>query len=200
MSAPRLDSKTPIHFRAPSATLALTGIVPVLAVMALSPAVPKPGFLNFLSAHVVSEQAHPEWAGHLDAANSAPTAAEASETVRSTSYTSGFDPAAVGLAPLKDPPLPAHAAQHDPRGCAEESPDKIVDISHPPNGCSKTAKVFVLPSPRPVAPKTIVAGDKPASPQPDGFGNFQVYLPSPSQLLTPFNYVSDKVSGLFKRS
>jgi hypothetical protein len=197
MTAPRLDSKTPINFRAPSATLALTGIVPVLAIMAFSPAVPKPSFLNFLSAHAVSEQAHPEWAGLLDAANSAPAAAEASETVRSTSYTSGFDPAAVGLAPLKDPSV---LAQRDLRGCPEESPEKILDVSRAPGGCGKAAKVFVLPSPRPMAPKTIAAIDKSASPQTSGFGIFPVQLPFPSQLLTPFNYVGDKVSGLFKRS
>jgi hypothetical protein len=202
MSAPRLGSKTPIHFHAPAAMVALTGIVPVLAVMALSSAVPKPDFLNFLPSPAAASNApDPIWAGHLDAFNSASPAAEVSEVARSTSYTSGFDPAAVGLAPLKTAPVTGRIAQRDPRACADETVDKVADIGRTASACSKSVKVFVLPLPRPAALKTVVAADKPAQSQATGgLTDFTSHLPSPYQLLTPFNYVGDKVAGLFKRS
>jgi hypothetical protein len=197
MSAPRYDNKTPIQLRAPAAKIALTGIVPLLALIALGPLTAGPTFLQFLAPSTASSTQDPVWAGHLDHPQLAPTATEPFTTVNSTSYTSGFDPAAVGLLPPKAALAPGRNAQI--RACAEDGADKAADPLRTASACSKSTKTAALPLPRPAEFKPVVApADKPAPKSNDVFG-FISRLPSTSQLFSPFTYVGDKVSGLFKK-
>jgi hypothetical protein len=200
MQAPRPDSKTLIQLRAPAAKLALTGIVPLVAVLALSPLMARPAFLQFFAVPAASSVQDPVWAGHLDNPQIASTATEPSTSARSTSYTSGFDPAAVGLIPPKA--APGRSAQL--RGCADEGTDKAADSARATSGCGKSAKVVALPLPRPAELKPVAtadaSADRPAPRKGNGLFGFMPHLPSAGQLLSPFTYVGDKVSSLFKKS
>jgi hypothetical protein len=196
MLAPRPDSKTPIQLRAPAAKLALTGIVPLLALLALGPLMAKPTLLQFLTPPVTSNPQDPVWAGHLDNSQPASAPTDPAANARSTSYTSGFDPAAVGLLPPKAAQLPGRAAPT--RACADEAIDKTADPARATSAC-KSPKTAALPLPRPPELKVVATVDKPA-PKGNGMFGFMPHLPSTTQLLSPFTYVGDKVSGLFKKS
>jgi hypothetical protein len=200
MQAPRPDSKTPIQFRAPAAKLALTGIVPLVAVLALSPLMARPAFLQFFSVSTAPSARDPFWAGHLDNPQVASTATEPVGSATSTSYTTGFDPVAVGLVPPKA--VPGRGAQL--RACTDEGTDKATDPPHMTSGCNKSAKAAALPLPRPAELKPLaiadVSADKPVPPKKSGLFGFMPHLPSAGQLLSPFTFVGDKVSSLFKRS
>ncbi|MGO9007120.1 MAG: hypothetical protein ACLQIQ_03280 [Beijerinckiaceae bacterium] len=190
----------PIQFRAPAAKLALAGIVPLVALLALGPLMARPAFLQFFAAPAASNPQDPVWAGHLDNPEAANATAEPSTSVRSTSYTSGFDPAAVGLVPPKA--APGRAAQL--HACADEGADKAADLAHLTSGCNKSAKTVALPLPRPPELKPVatadVSADQPAPRKRNGLFGFVPHLPSAGQLLSPFTFVGDKVSSLFKRS
>ncbi|MGP0060554.1 MAG: hypothetical protein ACLPID_14815 [Beijerinckiaceae bacterium] len=201
MQAPRPDSKTPIQFRAPAAKLALAAIVPLVAVLALSPLMARPAFLQFVSAPAAHSAQDPFWVGHLDNQQVAGTTTEPSGSATSTSYTTGFDPVAVGLVSPKA--VPGRGAQLRP--CADEATDKPTDPAHVTSGCNKSAKAAALPLPRPAELKPVAiadtSADKPVPPRKkNGLFGFMPHLPSAGQLLSPFTFVGDKVSSLFKRS
>ena len=197
MPAPRLDTKMPIYIRVPAAKLALTGIVPVLAVLALAPFLPRLGLAHLVAQPAVATEQGPAWAGDLD--NLQTVSGGPKPAVSSTSYTSGFDAAAAGLTTLKSSQvasrvlLPARVEAHS---CAEEP--------SPPHAstCGKLAKVFAQPTPRPTELKftTRQAEGKAAQKHAGGIFGFSPQLPTTRQLLSPFTFVSDKVTGLFKRS
>jgi hypothetical protein len=197
MSAPRYDSKTPIQLRAPAAKLALTGIVPLLALIALGPLTARPSFLQFLAPSTVSDTQDPEWAGHLDHPQPPSPATEPATAVNSTSYTSGFDPATVGLLPPKAVQAPGRSAQI--RTCAEDGADKTADPARAASACAKSTKTAALPLPRPAEFKPAAPADNKPAPKDNGAFGFMPHLPSASQLLGPFTFVGDKVSGLFKK-
>lgn len=197
MPAPRPDDKTPIQVRTPAAKLALTGIVPLIAVLVIGPLLARPGVLQFFAGPARSGVQGPMWAGQLDNAQIASTTQEPSTAVRSTSYTTGFDPAAVGLVAPKS--SPGKGLQL--RTCADES----TDLMHPNAGCAKPGKASALPQPRPseLKPNVVAyapAADKPAPRKSNGLFGFMPRLPTARQLLSPFTFVGDKVSSLFKRS
>jgi hypothetical protein len=183
MPAPRFESQTPLLTRSPAAKLALTGMFPVLVLLALGPFIPTSAFLSFMTPSVASDSQGPFWAGDLDARRAADLAAEPAEPARSNSYTSGFDPAAAGLVPLRPVQEPGRSAQ-------------ARDLREP-------IKTAAQPQPRPAALKPVPVADTNAdrSQKPSkGFFGFTPQLPSATQLLSPFTFVSDKVSSLFKRS
>ena len=197
MPAPRLDTKLPIYIRVPAAKLALTGIVPVLAVLALAPFLPKLGLAHLVAQPAVATQQEPAWAGELDKLQT--VSGEAKPAVSSTSYTSGFDATAAGLTTFKSAQvasrvlLPARVEAHP---CSDDA--------NPPraNTCGKLAKVFAQPTPRPTELKFVPrqADGKTAQKHAGGIFGLSPQLPTARQLLSPFTFVSDKVTGLFKRS
>jgi hypothetical protein len=182
----------------PTVRLALTGIVPVLAVLAFSPFVAHSAFWQASADRPAQLTREPAWAGGLETAETTSIVAEPTAAVRSASYTSGFDPAAAGLVSPKSSQAPHSAASRDGRGCLEEGNDP----AHLLAPCVKAAKV-AQPAPRPV-PKPLALADtgnsKAAGKSDNGLFGFAPRLPSANQLLSPFTFVGDKVSSLFKRS
>jgi hypothetical protein len=178
MRVPRFDDRTTFSVAQPAAKLALTGIVPVIAVLALGPLAPS------LTASAFTEPPPPSqgetWAGGLEAPQVTNASTEPAVLASSTSYTSGFDAAAVGLALVKPEQAQAHVTPA--RTCGEESA----------SSCGKIVKAPVMPLPRPASVKLADARRKHAN---SLFG-----LSLPRELVSPFTYVGDKVASLFKKS
>jgi hypothetical protein len=179
MSAPRFSDRTPFSVAQPAAKLALTGVVPVVAVLALGPLAPSLTASAFTEP--VSQSQSEAWAGGLETRQAMPRSIEPATLASSTSYTSGFDPAAAGVTvPRPEQPqshiVPAHA-------CGDESA----------SSCGKIVKAHVImPLPRPASVKLADARRKNSN------GLFG--LAWPRELTSPFTYVGDKVASLFKKS
>jgi hypothetical protein len=180
MSAPsKIESIRDVRTRLPQASLALTAMVPLIALLALGPVVPKAALWHLTSLSPTTDQT---WVGNL--AN--PLMAEHSGMTRaltSASYTSGFDKTVVGLRPE---PVAAKSAQaRDAGGCPKDlnCSFRIAKTSPPPQ--QQAGPVTAAP----------IAAAAPAPPDANAFTALTSRLPSPPTLLKPFELVSDMFTG-----
>jgi hypothetical protein len=187
MPAPRSESHSLLHSRLLAARLVLTGILPAAILLAAGLFLSISAFSGFVEPTEDASAQEPVWAGDLSAPRTVATA-EPGLSAKSESYTSGFDPAAVGLVQRKSPEA-GKSLPRDAHACVEES----TDPAHASSLCIKSTRP-VQPQPRPAALKPVAEnGQKPSS-------GFFPQLPTARQLLSPFTFVSDKVASLFKRS
>jgi hypothetical protein len=184
MSAPsKMEQFRDIRTRLPQASLALPAMVPLIALLAFGPVVPKTALWHLTSVPPARDQT---WVGNL--AN--PAMAEQSRSpqpLTSASYTSGFDKTAADLTPE---PIPIKSAQaRNASACPKDF------------NCSfRMAKTSSPPQPQ--AASITAAPIAIAAPEPSdasGFAALTSRLPSPHTLLKPFTFVADTFTGFIRK-
>lgn len=189
MSAPLKSDQLCMRGRLSQVGLVLTTMFTLIVLLAFGPIVPKAALGHLLPASGSTATNEQAWVGDLaDPATGAQSLPAA--PLSSASYTSGFDKAAAGVAPVPVPPTKSQEA-HDPHACPSDF------------NCSfRTAKV--LPPRRPQtnvasAPPAPAVQPAPPGPRPNMFAALTSRLPSPHMLLTPFTFAADTFTGFVRK-